>query len=89
MLRKLTGKLVLSVTSRRESVCYNALQGKSWSQDTVSFVPGNDQKCLRMIKNTVKLYTSQFKFLHISTHLGMKTPKDLGSGKAEEVPDLH
>lgn len=55
----------------------------------MSFAPGNDQKCLRMIQNTVKLYTSQFKSPHISTHLGVKTPKDLGRGKAEEVPDLH
>lgn len=75
------------MTSQRESVCCNDLQGKSWSQDTVSFVPGNDQRCLRMTQNTVKSYTSQFKSLHISTHLGVKTPKDLGRGEAE-VLDL-
>lgn len=33
----------------------------------MSSLPGNDQKCLKIIQNIVKLYTSQFKSLHIST----------------------
>lgn len=69
-------------------MCYSALPGKSWSQDTVSSVPGNDQKCLKIIQNIVKLYTSQFKSLHFSTLEKKSFPKDLGRGKAE-VPDLH
>ena len=40
-------------------------------------------------KNVVKLYASDFKSLHVFTHLGGKIPKDLKRGKAEELQDLH
>lgn len=40
-------------------------------------------------KNVVKLYASDFKSLHVFTHLRGKTPKDLERGNSEELQDLH
>jgi len=55
----------------------------------MSFAPGNGQKCLRRIQNTVKLYTSQSKSLPIFTHLGVKTPKIWEDEKLKKFQICH